>query len=150
MTTSTTTQGELNFLGARARIVADGDSTGGRMGLVDMLEIPAGDMPPLHVHHSSDEGFYVLEGELTLHMPGVERTLRAGDFLLAPRAVPHTYRVGDGGCRALVTSLPSGFERFVAEVSELGAPDPDRLTALAAEHDIEILGPPGMLPESDG
>ena len=148
MTISTQTQpDELIFLGARARIVAGGESTGGRLGLVDMLEIPAGDMPPLHVHHSSDEGFYVLEGELTLYMPGAETTLRAGDFLLAPRAVPHTYRVGEGGCRALVTSLPSGFERFVAHVSEMGAPDPDRLTALAAEHDIEILGPPGMLPE---
>jgi quercetin dioxygenase-like cupin family protein len=146
MTATTTATAELNFLGARARIVADGDATGGRMGLVDMLEMPAGDMPPLHVHRSSDEGFYVLEGELTVFMPGVERTLREGDFLLAPRAVPHTYRVGEGGSRALVTSLPSGFERFVAAVSELGAPDPERLTALAAEHDIEILGPPGTLP----
>jgi mannose-6-phosphate isomerase-like protein (cupin superfamily) len=141
---------ELNFLGARVRIVADGESTGGRLGLVDMLEVPPGDMPPLHVHHSSDEGFYVLDGELTVHMPGVERTLRAGEFLLAPRAVPHTYRVGDGGCRVLVTSLPAGFERFVAEVSELGVPDPERLTQVAADHDIEILGPPGMLPGSDG
>jgi quercetin dioxygenase-like cupin family protein len=137
---------ELIFLGARARIVADGAATGGRLGLVDMLEMPAGDMPPLHVHHESDEGFYVLDGELTLYTPGAERALRAGEFLLAPRAVPHTYRVGDEGCRALVTSLPSGFERFVAEVSALGAPDPERLTALAAEHDIEILGPPGTLP----
>jgi quercetin dioxygenase-like cupin family protein len=147
VTMSTPTQShEVIFLGARARIVADGESTGGRLGLVDMIEIPAGDMPPLHVHHSSDEGFYVLDGELTLYMPGGERTLRAGEFLLAPRAVPHTYRVGDAGCRVLVTSLPSGFERFVAEVSDLGEPDPDRLTALAAEHDIEILGPPGTLP----
>lgn len=145
-TSSPAARGEKNFLGARARIVADGDSTDGRLGVVDMLEIPAGDMPPLHVHHSSDEGFYVLDGEITLYMPGVERTLAAGEFFLAPRAVPHAYRVGDQACRVLVTSLPSGFECFVAEVSKLGAPDPELLTALAAEHGIEILGPPGTLP----
>jgi hypothetical protein len=34
----------------------------------------------------------------------------------------------------------------VAAVSELEAPDPDRLAAIAAEHDVEILGPPGMVP----
>lgn len=145
MTAKSTTD-ELNFLGARARVVADGDSTDGQLGIVDMLEIPAGDMPPLHVHRSSDEGFYVLEGELTLYMPGEERNLAAGEFFLAPRAVPHTYRVGDDGARVVATSLPSGFERFVAAASELAAPDPERLSELAEQHDIEILGPPGMLP----
>jgi quercetin dioxygenase-like cupin family protein len=144
--TAATTTDELDFLGARARILAGGDSTGGSLGLVDMIEVPAGDMPPLHVHHESDEGFYVVDGELTLYMPGVERTLRAGDFLLAPRGIPHTYRVGDGPCHMLALSQPSGFERFVADVAALETPDPAALAAIAAEHDIEILGPPGTLP----
>lgn len=133
-----TTTDELTFLGARARILADG--------VIDMLEIPAGDMPPLHVHHSEDEGFYVIEGELTLFTPGVARTLGPGEFVLAPRGVPHSYRVGERPCHALVISQPAGFERFVSAVAELESPDPERLGAVAAEHDIEILGPPGMLP----
>jgi quercetin dioxygenase-like cupin family protein len=133
------------FLGSRARILADGDSTGG-LGVVDMVEVPAGDMPPLHVHRASDECFYVMDGELTLFLPGEERRLRAGDFFLAPRGVPHSYRVGDEACRMLVVSQPAGFERFVAAVARLDVPDPDRLAAIAAEHDIEILGPPGLLP----
>jgi quercetin dioxygenase-like cupin family protein len=140
------TSGELEFLGARVRVLAGSDSTDGSLGLVDMLEVPAGDMPPLHVHHESDEGFYVVDGELTLYMPGSERTLRAGEFLLAPRGIPHTYRAGDEPCHLLAISQPAGFERFVEDVSRLDAPDPDALTAIAAEHDIEILGPPGMLP----
>jgi quercetin dioxygenase-like cupin family protein len=141
MTTASTTD-ELNFLGARVRILA----SGGAVGAVEMLEAPAGDMPPLHVHHSSDESFYLLGGELTLFMPGVERTLHAGDFLVLPRGIPHTYRVGDAPAHWLVVSAPSGFERFVARVAELGKPSPEELTAVAAEHDIEILGPPGTLP----
>ena len=130
------------FLASRVRILHEG----GNFGVVDMLEVPAGDMPPLHVHHASDECFYVLKGEVTLYMPDEERTLRTGDFLLAPRGIPHTYRVGDEPCHWLVVSQPAGFERFVAAVARLDEPDPETLAAVAAEHQIEILGPPGALP----
>jgi quercetin dioxygenase-like cupin family protein len=130
------------FLGSRVRILAEG----GNLGVVDMIEVPAGDMPPLHIHHAEDECFYVLKGEVTLYMPGDERVLGPGDFLLAPRGIPHTYRVGEEPCHMLVVSQPAGFERFVAAVALLGEPDPETLTAVAAEHDIEILGPPGTLP----
>ena len=133
---------EISFLGSRVRILHEGAD----LGVVDMLEVPAGHMPPLHVHHATDECFYVLGGEVTLYMPGEERTLRAGDFLLAPRGIPHSYRVGGEPCHWLVVSQPAGFERFVAAVAQMDEPDPDTLAAVAAEHDIEILGPPGMLP----
>jgi quercetin dioxygenase-like cupin family protein len=136
----------IDFLSGRVRILADGAATAGALGLVEMVEAPPGDMPPLHVHHYSDEGFYLLEGELTLYTPGEQVTLQAGDYLLAPRGIPHTYRVGTEPARWLVTSMPAGFERFVAAVSALDAPYPERLGRLAAEHGIEILGPPGMLP----
>jgi mannose-6-phosphate isomerase-like protein (cupin superfamily) len=144
--TAQTTPRELDFLGSRARILLDGSAGDSRLGLVDMVEVPAGHMPPLHVHHAEDEGFYVVDGEVTLLMPGSEVTLRAGDFFLAPRGVPHAYRVGDAPARWLVTSSPAGFERFVAAVAALPEPDPARLAAVAAEHEIEILGPPGTLP----
>jgi quercetin dioxygenase-like cupin family protein len=139
---ATTRPEELDFIGSRARILASEE----RLGLVDMVEVPAGQMPPLHVHHREDEGFYVMAGEVTLFMPGDQVTLAAGDFFLAPRGVPHSYRVGDAPARWLIISTPGGFERFVADVAALGELDPERMTAVAAEHDIEILGPPGRLP----
>jgi quercetin dioxygenase-like cupin family protein len=137
---------ELLFLGSRARILLDGDRSGGRLGLVDMVEVPAGHMPPLHVHHAHDEGFYVLDGNVTLYLPDREIACGPGDFALAPRGVPHAYRVADRPARWLVTSTPAGFERFVAAVAALEDADPAALTATAATHDIEILGPPGLLP----
>jgi mannose-6-phosphate isomerase-like protein (cupin superfamily) len=121
--------------------------TGDQFGLVEMLEAKAGDMPPLHVHHTHDEGFYVLSGQVSLLMPGKQVTLRAGEFFLAPRGVPHVYRVSDDGPASwLCTSNPSGFERFVAAVGVLDRQDPETVTAVAAEFGIEILGPPGTLP----
>ena len=50
-------------------------------------------MPPLHVHRRDDETFYVLEGELTLFVPGEQIVLGPGQAALAPRDVPHAYRV---------------------------------------------------------
>ena len=140
MTTSTQPD-TLDFLGSTVRVLA----TGGALGLVHQ-DVPPGDMPPLHVHHSEDEGFYVLGGEMTLYLPGQSVTLRSGDFFLAPRGVPHTYEVGPDGARVLVSSAPSGFERFVIAVAALDEVSPEILGAVAAEHGIEILGPPGARP----
>jgi quercetin dioxygenase-like cupin family protein len=143
MTTTTASQAPVvDFLGCRARVLA----TGGGLGLVDMIEVPAGHMPPLHLHRNEDEGFYVLEGEVSIFLPDRRIDLGPGDFALAPRGVPHAYRVGDAPARWLITSTPGGFERFVTEVADAGEVDPAGLTAIAADHDIEILGPPGTLP----
>jgi hypothetical protein len=83
-------------------------------------------------------------------------TLERGEFALAPHGVPHTYRVeSEAGARWLVLSSTGDFDRFVAAYGvpapERRLPDPtepdlDRLAELAAEHDIELLGPPGTLP----
>jgi quercetin dioxygenase-like cupin family protein len=136
----------IDFLSNRVRILADGASTSGAFGLVETLSARPGSMPPLHVHDETDEGFYVLEGELTLYTPGERLALRAGDYVLAPHGVPHTFRVGEHAARWLTVSLPAGHERFVAAVSAVSEPDPRQLLRIAAEHGIEILGPPGTLP----
>ena len=137
---------ELLFLGSRCRILATSESTGGDYGLVDLIEVAAGDMPPLHVHHTHDEGFLLLEGQLSLFLPDREIRLRPGEFVLAPRGVPHTYRVGEAPARWLVLSSPPGFEQFVDDVAALNEQTPEALTTTAAAHGIEILGPPGAMP----
>ena len=135
---------ELQFLANRVRIPISGAQTGGAFALIESTA-PAGDQPPLHVHRDDDEGFYVLEGELTLWVGDQTHVLRAGDGLLAPKRIPHTLRVGEGGARWLVAAAPAGFEAFVRAVAA-ATPEPEELSRLAAEHGIDILGPPGMLP----
>jgi quercetin dioxygenase-like cupin family protein len=133
----------LDFIGSRARILATGAEA--PVGVVEMSDVPPGSMPPLHVHRAHDEGFYLLEGELTIHFPGEDVTLAPGEFALGPRGVPHTYRVGSEPAKWLVLSVPAGFERFVAEVAAAGS-DPALLPEIAARNEIEILGPPGAMP----
>ncbi|MEA2324886.1 MAG: hypothetical protein QOD81_4736 [Solirubrobacteraceae bacterium] len=145
------------FLDTLVRIHARSEDTDGRYGLVESVA-PPGHQPPPHVHEHEDEGFFVLDGELTVWAGEADAVvLRPGDFLNAPRGVAHTFRVtSDAPARWLVTSAPAGFEAFVREfgdpaaADELpvldGPPDVERLVRIAARHGIEILGPPGMLP----
>ena len=146
ITPTSTSAAELMFLGSRCRILAASESTGGKYGLVDMIEVAAGDMPPLHVHHTHDEGFLLLEGQLSLFLPDCEIALRPGEFVLAPRGIPHTYQVGDSAARWLVLSTPAGFEGYVADVAAFDPVTPEALTATGAVYGIEILGPPGTMP----
>jgi quercetin dioxygenase-like cupin family protein len=139
---------ELQFLTNRVRIPISAAQTGGAFALIES-RAPAGDQPPLHVHRDDDEGFYVLEGELTLWVGDETHVLGPGEGVLAPKRIPHTLRVGDGGAHWLVASAPAGFEAFVRAVSA-ASPDREQLTQLAAEHGIDILGPPGMLPSELG
>jgi quercetin dioxygenase-like cupin family protein len=115
-----------------------------------------GDSPPLHVHQTEDEIFHVLEGELRVRAGDADLTIAACETLLAPKRVPHTYRVESReGARWLVITRRGDFERFVralsrpAERPELptsqGPPTPEQADALAAaarEHGIELVGAP--------
>jgi quercetin dioxygenase-like cupin family protein len=117
---------------------------------------PHGDSPPLHIHRTEDETFHVLEGELRLRARDADVRLAAGEAILTPKGVPHTYRVeSPEGARWLVITTRGDFERFVralgrpAERPELPAaqapPTPEQVDALAAaarQHGIDMVGPP--------
>lgn len=125
---------------------------------ISMLErhAPYGDSAPLHVHHTEDEVFYVLEGELRIRVGDADFRIGAGQTALAAVGVPHTYRVeSPDGARWLNVTTHGDFERFVrglsraAERPELpaseGPPAPNQAEALAAaarQHGIEFVGPP--------
>jgi mannose-6-phosphate isomerase-like protein (cupin superfamily) len=46
---------------------------------------------PLHVHHSDDEAWYVLEGTLGFVVGDKEVEAPAGSAVLVPRGTPHSY-----------------------------------------------------------
>jgi quercetin dioxygenase-like cupin family protein len=155
---TTVTATDIWFVGTRAHVVVSSEETEGRLSIVEVTGA-RGEMPPLHVHHTDDEVFHLLDGELTLYHGTEAIRLRAGQTGLAPRGVPHTFRIeSDGGARALVVSAPGGFDRYVAAIGvpaggpglppEPIAPDLEAAAALAAEtgYEVELLGPPGALP----
>lgn len=125
-------------------------------GGVSVLEhrLPYGSAPPTHVHHDEDETFHILEGCVRFRVGGAERIVRAGDTLIAPRGVPHAFRVESPLGARVLTVTRGGFEAMVREVSRPAAdaglpptepPSPAMQAHLAAAclaHGIELLGPP--------
>ena len=57
--------------------LATEDETGGAFLLFEDA-LDAGKVTPLHQHPEADETFYMLEGEVRLHIAGAEETLGAG------------------------------------------------------------------------
>jgi mannose-6-phosphate isomerase-like protein (cupin superfamily) len=130
------------------RILAGAESTDGSFSLVEATEEP-GSAAPLHLHHAEAEGFYVLQGEIELTCG--ERTLTAapGDFVYAPRGVPHKYAViGQQPARVLLLFSRPGFESFFAEGGTpldqppAGPPDPEAFKHLVRKYDMELLETP--------
>ena len=113
---------------------------------------PPGFSVPPHIHHTTDEGFYILEGAMRGSCGDQTWQATSGSFVWLPRGIPHSYAVdGDETLRSLAITLPAGFERFVAEAGEParertlpppGEPDIEKLNAAAAKVGIEHLGPP--------
>jgi mannose-6-phosphate isomerase-like protein (cupin superfamily) len=141
----------LWFRDNRMTIKAREADTGGAYALVEAWA-PAGSGPPLHIHHSDDEAFWVLSGRLVMRCGEDEFLAGSGDFVFLPRGVPHTFRVEDeGDARMLVVLSPGGGERLFelagapAEGPGLPPPSPPDMSALirAAEQvGNEIIGPP--------
>jgi mannose-6-phosphate isomerase-like protein (cupin superfamily) len=46
---------------------------------------------PLHIHHTDDEAWYVLEGALRFRLGDEEVEAQAGGAVIATRGTPHTY-----------------------------------------------------------
>ena len=106
-----------------------------------------GKMTPLHVHPLSDETFYVVEGEIVVHLDGADHVVAAGGVAVAPRGVPHAFMVTSPTARVLWMHTPAACEAFYLTASvpgdEEGEVDLDRVrAAAAADPGIELLGPP--------
>ena len=143
------------WLGALATIKATKEQTGGQYTLVEILA-PEGYPGVLHVHHQEDEGFWIIEGELTFYVG--EQTIKAypGSFLFGPKDVPHAFTVDSGPARLLFVLSPGGFEDLIREMGEPAReltipPQPEappseaemqQMAAIAAKYGGEVLGPP--------
>jgi quercetin dioxygenase-like cupin family protein len=153
-TTTTTTrpglkQGDARwFFGMLATIRATAADTDGQYTLVEVVA-PPGLEAPLHVHHTEDEAFLVLEGDVVLYVGDQRIEAAAGQFAFGPRDVPHRFEVGPAGARMLWVVTPAGFENLVEAVSvpaeAMTVPPPEIVppadaAEIVARYGNEILG----------
>jgi quercetin dioxygenase-like cupin family protein len=143
-------EGEARWwFGSLAEIKATAADTGGQMTIVEVTEAP-GSEAPLHVHHRDDEGFWILEGDVTFEVGDTTIEAHTGDYVLGPRDIPHRFTVGDAGARMLFILVPGGIEDLIMATSEPAAsrtlpppperePDMGRLKEIVAAHGYELL-----------
>jgi quercetin dioxygenase-like cupin family protein len=139
-------------LGALLTFKATSEATAGRLWVKELLA-PRGMAVPRHVHTNEDEAFYVLDGEVSMHIGDDVMHARTGSFLWGPRAVPHAFRIESETAKVLVFSTPGGFDRFFIDTGTPATaptppppvtdpPDLDAIVAAAREHRVDIIGPP--------
>lgn len=83
---------------------------GGYVAVVGLFP-PGEPAPPFHTHPSTDEGFYVAEGQATFQLGDRELSVGAGTFVFVPRGTPHTvWNSGDGPVHGLLLISPGNVE----------------------------------------
>jgi quercetin dioxygenase-like cupin family protein len=104
-----------------------GDQTGGLFAMLEQ-KMPPGSGPRKHVHTREEESFYILDGEFGFEVGEESFVAKAGDFVLAPRNIPHRFwNAGSAVGRFLLIISPPGLEPFFMEYSELLAKFPGDL-----------------------
>ena len=133
----------LRAFGEEVTILLDGERTGGK--LTAWTEItPPGGGPPPHYHSIEDETFHVIEGRVAFLLNGEWREVGPGGSAFMPPGVVHTFKnVSDHPSRMLISTTPSGFEKFfarcAAEFVKPGGPDMPRIAQIGVEHGIHFL-----------
>jgi uncharacterized cupin superfamily protein len=97
------------------RFLATGVDTNGKYAMWEAI-VPPGGGPPPHVHSREEEGFYILEGEITIK-GGEERIVAtAGMFANMPVGTPHSFKnESDKQARMLISVAPAGLEQMFFE-----------------------------------
>lgn len=130
--------------------------TGGALGLIEAT-CPPGGGPVPHVHHSTDETFYLISGELEFLQGDRVLTAGTGDVVFCPRGITHRFHnPGIQPARMIFIYTPGGPEGLFIEAGDEPQPGvqvqpwgPERLD----EHLLSLLPkydnalPPGPAPE---
>ncbi len=98
------------------RFIAYAGDTDGTYGFWEAT-VPPGGGPPPHTHSREEEGFYVIDGEVTIYVDGDEFVAGPGSFVNLPKGSKHRFRNNsDRPIKMLIIVAPGGFEGFFSEV----------------------------------
>ncbi|MGA3148759.1 MAG: cupin domain-containing protein [Acidimicrobiales bacterium] len=113
----------------------------GDFSLMERTLPPGGRRPPAHRHTNCSEGYFVLEGLVSVVVEGEALTLGPDEFLLVPRGTAHTFgNAGEAEARLLVIHAPA-MDAYFAGLHDLWnrgePPSPDEERALMARFGME-------------
>ena len=86
------------------------------------MSLPVGSSAPLHVHHSLDDTWYILDGTMVVGCGDDVLVAGPGHWVSMPRGVPHTFRVvGDREARILLVHDNASFRDLIRDLGIPGS-----------------------------
>lgn len=134
------------------RFLATGAETNGKYAVWEAI-VPVRGGPPPHVHSREEEGFYILEGEITFTIDAERVVATTGMFANMPVGTPHSFKnESDRPAKMLISVAPAGLEQMFVEVgvplaegSTTALPptkeEIEKLLAIAPKYGVEIRLP---------
>ena len=148
-----TTEGRtIAVVGDVYRFLTTGEDTNSKYALLEAI-VPPGGGPPMHVHSREEEGFYILEGQITFQIGDERIVATAGVFANMPVGTPHSFtNESDKPAKMLISIAPAGLEQMFFEFGipmpqgATTAPPPtkaeiEKLLEIAPRYGIEIMLP---------
>jgi quercetin dioxygenase-like cupin family protein len=114
VSTSPTLENSVHYLAHTFSFLATGRDTDNAYSLIHCF-FRKGFTPPPHFHRYEDESFYVLEGVIDFQAGDKKFTTGAGEFIVLPKTVPHSFNLVSETAKALLLITPAGFETLFKE-----------------------------------
>jgi len=139
--------GHIKLKGVNSNILdvkVSGSDTNGELAIFEQTSLSQGKGTPLHIHHSQDEIFSVIEGAYYFRLGEEKFKLSKGDSIFLPRMVPHAWtQVSESGKMTVIVQPAGKLEDFFVTVAALDhEPTPEEMKTIFADNDMQVVGPP--------
>jgi quercetin dioxygenase-like cupin family protein len=128
-----TLENSVHYLAHTFSFLATGKDTDNAYALIHCF-FRKGFTPPPHFHKYEDESFYILEGVIDFQAGDKKFMAGAGELIVLPKEIPHSFNLVTDTAKALLLITPAGFETVF---KEFGVP----------AETLELPPVPGNLPK---
>lgn len=94
---------------------------------------------PFHIHHSDEEIFYVLSGQLGFEIGDEELLASAGDAVLVPPGEIHSWWAASESPVRYMIAMPKRLNDLVIAI-HAGSRSPEEMQQVYADHDSTLIG----------
>jgi quercetin dioxygenase-like cupin family protein len=109
-----TLENSIHYLAHTFSFLATGQDTDNAYSLIHCF-FRKGFTPPPHLHKYEDESFYILKGVIDFQAGDKKYTAGAGEVIVLPKEVPHSFNLVSDTAKALLLITPAGFETVFKE-----------------------------------